>query len=35
MGLTMSKEMIEKDFNGELCVRNFKEGTCFEIRLKA
>jgi signal transduction histidine kinase len=35
MGLTMSKEMIEKDFNGELCVRNFEDGTCFEIRLKA
>jgi len=35
MGLNMSKNMIEKDYNGELCVRNFAKGTCFEIKLKA
>ncbi len=35
IGLNMSKDMIKKEYDGELCVRNHGQGTCFEIKLKA
>ena len=33
LGLSITKEIIEKDFSGEISVKSSSEGTCFTIRL--